>query len=168
MAVVGVRVDEPKNQPVLLLREVGGERYLPIWIGQYEATAIALQQQGVRPARPLTHDLIESLLTSFEHNLLEVRIDDVRDGTYYADLVFDDERRVSARPSDAIALALRMAVPIFADETVLERAAVTLDETDSAETPEQVEEPPVTEAEVEEFKQFLDTVSPDDFRASDG
>lgn len=86
MRVIGVRVEQPQNQPVLLLRESDGDRYLPIWIGQTEATAIVLEQQGVEPARPLTHDLIKILIESFGRSLKEVRIVDLQEGTFYADL----------------------------------------------------------------------------------
>src|SRR5437868_7451146 len=97
--VVGIRVEQPQNQPVLLLREADGDRYLPIWIGQTEAAAIALEQQGVEPARPLTHDLIATLIGALGHTLREVRIVDLQEGTFYADLVFEENLRVSARPS---------------------------------------------------------------------
>ena len=85
--VVGIRVEQPQNQPVLLLRESNGDRYLPIWIGQSEAAAIALEQQGVEPARPLTHDLIRDLIAALGHSLKEVRIVDLQEGTFYADLI---------------------------------------------------------------------------------
>ncbi|WP_072690122.1 bifunctional nuclease family protein [Rhodococcus marinonascens] len=154
MHVIGVRVEQPQNQPVLLLRESDGERYLPIWIGQTEATAIALERQGVEPARPLTHDLIKNLIEAFGRTLKEVRIVDLREGTFYADLVFDENIRVSARPSDSIAIALRIGVPIFADEAVLTEAGLVM--------------PDEREDEVEKFKEFLESVSPDDFKATDG
>ncbi|BAH48886.1 bifunctional nuclease family protein [Rhodococcus opacus] len=154
MHVIGVRVEQPQNQPVLLLRETDGERYLPIWIGQTEATAIALEQQGVEPARPLTHDLIKNLIEAFGRTLKEVRIVDLREGTFYADLVFDQNTRVSARPSDSIAIALRVGVPIFAEEAVLTEAGLVM--------------PDEREDEVEKFKEFLESVSPDDFKATDG
>ncbi|MDF3311782.1 hypothetical protein CJ179_28695 [Rhodococcus sp. ACS1] len=154
MHVIGVRVEQPQNQPVLLLRETDGERYLPIWIGQTEATAIALEQQGVEPARPLTHDLIKNLIEAFGRTLKEVRIVDLREGTFYADLVFDQNTRVSARPSDSIAIALRIGVPIFAEESVLTEAGLVM--------------PDEREDEVEKFKEFLESVSPDDFKATDG
>src|ERR1700735_846191 len=86
--VVGIRIEQPQNQPVLLLRESNGDRYLPIWIGQPEANAIALEQQGVEPARPLTHDLIRDLIAALGHSLKEVRIVDLQEGTFYADLIF--------------------------------------------------------------------------------
>lgn len=154
MRIVGIRVEQPQNQPVLLLREVDGERYLPIWIGQNEATAIALEQQGVEPARPLTHDLIKNLLDMFGHTLREVRIVDLQEGTFYADLVFDGGTRVSCRPSDAVAVALRLGAPVFVEEPVLSEAGLVM--------------PDEREDEVEKFKEFLESVSPDDFKATGG
>ena len=154
MRVVGIRVEQPQNQPVLLLRESDGDRYLPIWIGQTEAAAIALEQQGVQPARPLTHDLIKELINALGHTLKEVRIVDLQEGTFYADLVFDKDVRVSARPSDSIAIALRAGVPIIAEEPVLAEAGLLM--------------PDEREDEVEKFKEFLESVSPDDFKATDG
>ena len=85
--VVGIRVEQPQNQPVLLLREADGDRYLPIWIGQSEAAAIALEQQGVEPPRPLTHDLIRDLIAALGHSLKEVRIVDLQEGTFYEQYV---------------------------------------------------------------------------------
>ena len=122
--VVGIRVEQPQNQPVLLLREANGDRYLPIWIGQSEAAAIALEQQGVEPARPLTHDLIRDLIAALGHSLKEVRIVDLQEGTFYADLVFDRNITVSARPSDSVAIALRVGVPIYVEEAVLAEAGL--------------------------------------------
>ncbi|MGU3437470.1 bifunctional nuclease family protein [Actinomycetes bacterium M1A6_2h] len=154
MRVIGIRVEQPQNQPVLLLRESDGDRYLPIWIGQTEASAIALEQQGVQPPRPLTHDLIRDIVTALGHTLKEVRIVDLQEGTFYADLVFEKNIRVSARPSDSVAIALRAGVPIFADEAVLSEAGLIM--------------PDESEDEVEKFKEFLESVSPDDFKATDG
>ena len=153
MRVVGIRVELPANQPILLLRESDGDRYLPIWIGQGEATAIALEQQGVKPARPMTHDLLKNLVGAFGRNLEQVRITDLQEGTYFAELVFDGDTRVSARPSDSVALALRAGVPIHADESVLSEAGLVI--------------PDEQEDEVEKFKEFLDNVSPEDF-STDG
>ena len=157
--VVGIRVEQPANQPVLLLREATGDRYLPIWIGAVEASAIAFQQ-GVEPARPLTHDLFRDVLGALGHSLKEVRIVDLQEGTFYADLIFDNDVRVSARPSDSVAIALRMGVSIHVDEPVLEAAGLLIPDANDEESVG-----PVREDEVEKFKEFLDSVSPDDFKA---
>jgi bifunctional DNase/RNase len=133
----------------VLLREVEGERYLPIWIGAVEATAIAFAQQGVVPARPLTHDLLRDVVASLGHTLSEVRITELTDGVFFAVLAFEGGVEVSARPSDAIALALRTGTPIYGAETVLEAAGIAV--------------PDEQEDEVEKFRAFLDEISPDDF-----
>ena len=122
LTVVGVRVELPSNQPIVLLKEAAGDRYLPIWIGAVEATAIALAQQGVVPARPLTHDLLKDVLDSLGAQLAAVTITDLRDGIYFADLQFANGVSVSARPSDAIALAIRAKAPVFAEERVFEKS----------------------------------------------
>ena len=124
--VVGVRVEMPTNQPMVLLREAAGDRYLPIWIGAVEATAIAFAQQGVVPPRPLTHDLFRDVLGALGHQLRQVRITEVRDGVFYAQLVFDNGVEVSARPSDAIALALRTGTQIYGSDEVLEEAGMQI------------------------------------------
>ncbi|SDQ98645.1 hypothetical protein SAMN04489765_2640 [Tsukamurella pulmonis] len=165
MTVAGIRMDPPQNDPVLLLREVSGPRYLPIWIGQGEATAIAIKLQGVEPRRPLTHDLIADLLETVGRSLTEVRITGLQEGTFFADLVLDGDETVSARPSDSVAMAVRLEVPIFAEEEVLAEAGLLLpDEEIDAEASESGAEPPADE-EVEAFKEFLDSISADDFKA---
>ena len=162
--VVGIRVEQPQNQPVLLLREADGDRYLPIWIGQAEAAAIALEQQGVEPARPLTHDLIRDLIAALGHSLREVRIVDLQEGTFYADLIFDGGVVVSARPSDSVAIALRVGVPIYVEEAVLAEAGLLIPD-DGGDGGESGDRGAMREDEVEKFKEFLDSVSPDDFKA---
>ena len=162
MRVVGIRVEPPQSQPVLLLREVDGERYLPIWIGQSEAASIALRQKGIEPPRPLTHDLIVNLIREFGQTLVEVRIVDMQEGTFYAEMVFAGDLRVSARPSDSVAIAMRAEVPIIAEEGVLAEAGLLIPDEESADSEE------VKEDEVEKFKEFLDSVSPDDFKATEG
>ena len=149
--VIGVRVEMPSNQPIVLLREVTGERYLPIWIGAVEATAIAFAQQGVVPPRPLTHDLMKSIVDDTGNELSEVRITDMKDGVFYAALVFASGVEISARPSDSIALALRTGAKILCDEEVLEIAGLAV--------PEEQED------EVEKFREFLDHVTPEDFES---
>ncbi|KAA1415934.1 bifunctional nuclease family protein [Nocardioides humilatus] len=149
--VMGVRVEMPSNQPIVLLREVSGERYLPIWIGAVEATAIAFAQQGVVPPRPLTHDLMKDILAATGNELTQVRITDVKDGVFYATLVFGSGAEVSARPSDSIALALRTGTAIYCADEVLDEAGLAV--------------PAEQEDEVERFREFLDHVSPEDFEA---
>ncbi len=149
VSVVGVRVELPASQPIVLLKESGGERYLPIWIGAVEATAIAFAQQGVTTVRPMTHDLFRDVLEALGRPLQRVLITDVQDGIYYATLVFEGGVEVSARPSDAIALAMRVGSQVFVADEVLDRAGIIV--------------PDEQENEVERFREFLDTISPEDF-----
>ena len=151
---MGVRVEMPSNQPIVLLREVTGERYLPIWIGAVEATAIAFAQQGVVPPRPLTHDLMKDVLEATGNELAEVRITDIKDGVFFATLVFGSGVEVGARPSDSIALALRTGSRIVCAEEVLDEAGLAV--------------PAEQEDEVERFREFLDQVTPEDFEAHRG
>jgi bifunctional DNase/RNase len=154
LTVVGVRVELPSNQPIVLLKETMGDRYLPIWIGAVEATAIALAQQGVIPARPLTHDLLKDVLEGLGAELTAVTITDLRDGIYFADLQFGNGASISARPSDAIALAIRIGTTIYAEESVLAEAGVAIPDEGDSENEVEV---------VERFREFLDQVSPEDF-----
>ncbi|WP_100444388.1 bifunctional nuclease family protein [Glycomyces xiaoerkulensis] len=149
MTVVGVRVELPSNQPVVLLKENDGNRYLPIWIGTVEAAAIAYQQQDVQLSRPLTHDLMRDILKALEATLTAVEIIELRDTIYFAELLLNDKTRVPSRSSDAIALALRADAPIWCAEEVLDEAGVVL--------------PDTQEDEVEKFREFLEEVSPEDF-----
>jgi len=128
---------------------VSGERYLPIWIGAVEATAIAFAQQGVVPPRPLTHDLMVDVLQATGNELTEVQINDVKDGVFFATLVFASGVEVSARPSDSIAIALRTGTKIVCEDDVLAEAGLAV--------------PAEQEDEVEKFREFLDHVSPEDF-----
>jgi bifunctional DNase/RNase len=154
LRVVGVRVELPGNQPILLLKETQGERYLPIWIGAVEAAAIAFEQQGVRPARPITHDLLREVVRTLGATLEAVNITEMRDGIYIAELVFGKDRVVSARPSDAVALAVRTGAPIYGAETLLDEVGIEI--------------PDEQEDEVEKFREFLDQISPEDFGAGSG
>ncbi len=149
MEFVGVRVEMPSNQPIVLLKEANGDRYLPIWIGMTEATAIALAQADEPPPRPLTHDLFRNVLGALKVSLERVNIVALRDGIFYADLVFSNGVEVSARPSDSIALALRTDAKIFASEDVMRENGVSMADDQ--------------EDEVEKFREFLDNISPEDF-----
>jgi bifunctional DNase/RNase len=147
--VLGVRVEMPTNQPIVLLRERDGGRYLPIWIGAAEAAAITYAQQGVVPPRPLTHDLMRDMLVALGHDLVEVRITALQDSVFYAALIVDGTTEISARASDAIALALRTGAKVLIDPAILDEAAIVV----SSEEDD----------EVERFKEFLDQVSAEDF-----
>ena len=154
LELVGVRVELPHNQPIVLLKEREGTRFLPIWIGPVEATSIAFALQGVVTARPMTHDLLQDVLKSLEVGVDRIVVTDLRDGTFYAEIHMDNagsEVLVSSRPSDAIALAVRGTVPIYAEESVLAEAGIEIEDDE--------------EQEVERFKSFLDTVSPEDFKS---
>lgn len=152
LSLVGVRVELPANQPIVLLKEEDGERFLPIWIGAFEATAIAFALQGVETARPMTHDLFKNVLEDLGISIEQVLINDLVEGTFYAEIKMNREKLehvISARPSDAIALAVRMEVPIFAEEKVLDEASILIESTD--------------EEEIKRFRDFLDHVEPQDF-----
>jgi bifunctional DNase/RNase len=150
--LVGVRVELPTNQPIVLLREREGERYLPIWIGAMEATAIAFALQGIVTARPMTHDLLKNVLEEVGVRVERIVITELREGTFYATIQLQQNGssyEVSSRPSDAIALAVRVNVPIFANEDVLTEASILIKDDE--------------EQEVEKFCEFLDQVTPEDF-----
>ncbi len=163
MELIGVRVELPANQPIVLLKETGGSRYLPIWIGAVEATAIAFALQGVETPRPLTHDLFVDVLGELDVSLKAVHVTDLRDGTFYAELHLAWGERtwtVSARPSDAIALASRVGdVPVWAADAVVEEAGLEIDKTD-----DDGEQRVDAETAVREFREFLDQVTPEDFK----
>src|SRR5437016_14650856 len=137
MHLVGVRVELPTNNPIVLLREAEGQhRVLPIFIGAVEATAIAFALQGVVTPRPMTHDLLRDLLDELVVRVDRIEITELREGTFYAEIALDaagQNHRVSSRPSDAIALAARLGSPIFADESVLEEAGVLVSEDEDDE-----------------------------------
>ena len=150
MRVRAVGVEPGAHRLVLLLEEASGDhRLLPVWIGAAEANAITVEQRGISGPRPVTHQLIGDVLSAFGRRLEQVRITEVRDNIFYAELILDQHTRVSARVSDAIALALHLGVPIHADDTVLDAAAVTNTalHADSADR---------ASDEVEKFRRFLD------------
>ena len=159
LSLVGVRVEVPTNQPIVLLREEEGQRYLPIFIGPPEATAIVYALQGMETPRPMTNDLFKTVLDDMSVQLRRVEITELHDGTFFAEIELSgdsngDSYRISSRPSDAIALAVRYPeqVPIFADEAVLEEAGVLFENEEGEE-----------EEQIEEFREFLDQVRPEDF-----
>ena len=122
VSVSGLGIDGSSNSPVVILKEKEGKGVLPIWIGHSEASAIAMELAGVKFKRPLTHDLLKSFLVAFKANLIRVIIGDLRDNTYYASLFLksgNETISIDARPSDSIALALRVKAPIFTNDSLL-------------------------------------------------
>lgn len=154
MELVGIELERPPNIPCLLLREASGEgRLLPIFIGGPEATAIAFALEEVETPRPMTHDLMKDLLEEIGARVERVVVTELRDATFYAEIILNvagEVKSVSARPSDAVALAIRFGAPVFAEEEVLEVAGRSAGEG----VPEEV---------VEQFKEFIEQVNPEDF-----
>ena len=155
MEVIGVRVEMPSNQPIVLLKEIDGSRFLPIWVGAVEATAIAFAQQGVEPPRPLTHDLMNNLVDLLNATLTAVHLTEIKDGVFYATMLLRDssagQLTISARPSDAIALAVRSHSNILATEELLNEIGIEIPQGDGENQ------------EVEKFREFLDQINPEDF-----
>jgi len=155
MEVIGVRVEMPSNQPIVLLKEIDGSRFLPIWVGAVEATAIAFAQQGVEPPRPLTHDLMNNLLDLLDATLTAVHMTEIKDGIFYATMLLREssggQLTLSARPSDAIALALRSHSNILATQELLDEIGIEIPQGDGENQ------------EVEKFREFLDQINPEDF-----
>ena len=159
--VVGVRIEMPSNQPIVLLKEIEGTRFLPIWVGAVEATAIAFAQQGLEAQRPLTHDLISNILEHVDITLTSVHITEIKDGIFYANLLLRNGQGalepLSVRPSDAIAVALRSKSNILVDGDLLDQVGIDI--------PDQIASA-VSEAgdqELEAFREFLDGINPEDF-----
>ncbi len=154
MKVRGVALDQQMN-PVVLLVDQPETMALPIWIGQAEATAIAMELQGVRPPRPMTHDLVRALLNELKASISRIVVTDVRDNTYFAEIHVAQNGTamvIDSRPSDAIAVALRMEAPIFVEEKVAAQAIQLKKSFD--------------ENDMEEWKKFLDRVKPSDFHTT--
>lgn len=160
-----VRVDLRSNTPVLLLQELAKpKRTLPIFIGAPEATAIAFAVQEIETPRPMTHDLLRNVIEELESKLVNVIITELRDATYYAELTVvrgDKTYRISARPSDAIALAIRVPAPIYVADDLLESEGISAEILDEDRESSLDEQSP--EELVGEFREFLDTLRPEDF-----
>ena len=152
--VVGIRVELPANQPVLVLRDLNGDRYLPLWIGNSEATAISLALDGVTPPRPLTHDLLVQVIDQLDDQVMSASITELIDGVYFAQIDFANHDAVSARPSDAVAVAIRCGVPIYVSQEVFDEAGMDIVDNEEVED---------SEEEVEKFRAFLDEINPEDF-----
>ena len=169
MEVVGVRIEMPSNQPIVLLKEVEGSRFLPIWVGAVEATAIAFAQQGMVAQRPLTHDLIANILEAADLTMTAVQVVQLKDGIFYAELQVRTDSgtvlKISARPSDAIAIALRTKSNILADSDLLDEVGIDIPERllGDGEGGLGAGGEGGSDVELERFREFLDQINPEDF-----
>ena len=164
MTVYGVSFDLVGKQPIVLLKTADGNTFLPIWIGHPEAAAILMNLQGTEPPRPMTHDLATTIIQSLDAEIRQVTVTELRDSTFYALITIvrnGTEIQLDARTSDAIALALRTDAKIFAADEVIEESGVEFegDEPDL----DYAHRVSLGEVDMDEFRQFLDTVSPDEF-----
>jgi uncharacterized protein len=166
MTIDSIRVSLMNYQRVVILREKGTNRYLPIWIGPSEADAIAVKLQNVELSRPLTHDLLRSVITTLGASVDYIVVSGLKDDTFYANLALsvDGEKLdIDSRPSDALALAVRVGAPIYAEEAVLEKAGIMLDE----EGGKRVSEDRLDEQELRglsAYKDFINTLDLEDFK----
>ena len=151
MTIKGLMVDPVTNVPIILLRDAAGQKVLPIWVGIFEANAIALQIENVTPPRPMTHDLLRNVITDLKASVQKIVVCDLKDNTFYALIyltVNGEAMAIDARPSDAIALALRARAPIFVEDSVIDNAK-TVDF-----TPEK--------GDSERLQKWLESLDPDD------
>ena len=162
MSIDSIRVSLQNYQRVVILKDKGSDRYLPIWIGANEADAIAVKLQEVRVPRPLTHDLLESVIQSLGARVNHILVSDLSDDTFYAKIVLqhnDSQTEIDSRPSDAIALAVRTQAPIFASDSVVDRAGVKMDQsTGKAVLSEDDENRVPTEEELKSMSAFNDFI----------
>ena len=172
MTIEGIRVSLQNYQRVVILKEKDSERYLPIWIGPAEADAIAVRLQDVSVARPLTHDLLRDVLEKMGAQVESVVVNDLANDTFYARIVvtLNGERMdIDSRPSDAIALAVRAHVPIFAEDAVMEKAGVLLDQDGKSKEERLLNQEPPKKVDEEElqrmsaFRDFIESLDLDDF-----
>jgi uncharacterized protein len=155
MVIYGVSFDLVGKQPIVLLKTADGNKFLPIWIGHPEAAAILMKLQGASTPRPMTHDLVADILEQLDAEVTRITVTELRDNTFYASITVHQngsEIEIDSRPSDAIAIAVRSDAPIFAAERVIEESAIEFEG-------EEVNEEEI----VDEFRKFLDDVSPDQF-----
>ena len=156
VSIYGVSFDMVGKQPIVLLKTMDGNRFLPIWIGHPEAAAILMKLQGAPTPRPMTHDLVTDMLGELNARVSKISVTELRENTFYAVITIqinDAEIEIDSRPSDALALAVRTSAPIFVADQVIDDSAIEFGS-----------EPPEEQDVVDEFKKFLEDVSPDDFK----
>ena len=155
MSIYGVSFDMVGKQPIVLLRTLDGTKFLPIWIGHPEAAAILMKLQGASTPRPMTHDLVSEMLTELDVNCTRVAVTELRENTFYAQITLQvngSEIEIDSRPSDAIALAVRADAKIYVADEVIDYSAIEFNQ-----------EPEDSGEVIDEFKKFLENVSPEDF-----
>jgi bifunctional DNase/RNase len=160
MTIYGVSFDVIGKQPIVLLKTVEGNKFLPIWIGHPEAAAILIKLQGTELPRPMTHDLLTSIIGRFEADVARITVTELKESTFYATLTLSKEGEtidIDSRPSDALALAVRTDAPIFASTALIDENAIEFER--------EVDD---TEEIVESFRDFLESVSPEDFNSAEG
>ncbi len=168
MTLYGVSFEPIGKQPIVLLKTVDDERFLPIWIGHPEAAAILMKLQGASPPRPMTHDLVTDIISELQGEVVRVTVTELRENTYYARITIVQDGReveVDSRPSDAIALAVRCEAQIFAADEVVDESAIEFQAEDE-EQPGFVTASGLADLDPAEFREFLETVTPEEFASS--
>jgi hypothetical protein len=169
MTVYGVSFDLVGKQPIVLLKTADENRFLPIWIGHAEAAAILMKLQGAAPQRPMTHDLMTDLITELEAEVIRITVTELRDNTFFARITLarnGTEIEIDSRPSDAIALAVRVEAKIFASDDVIEESGIEFESEEDARNDERIRRvSALGDVDPIEFRAFLDTVTPEDFAA---
>ena len=169
MVIYGVSFDMVGKQPIVLLKTADGNRFLPIWIGHPEAAAILVKLQNAAPARPMTHDLLNDVLGQLDAEVISIAVTEMRENTYYARITIQQngsEIEIDSRPSDAIALAVRAGAKIFVADEVIDESGVEFEgDASDDEIAAAAGVPPLAELDPDEFRAFLDSVSPDEFAA---
>jgi uncharacterized protein len=169
MEIYGVSFDLVGKQPIVLLKTSGGNKFLPIWIGHAEAAAILVKLQNAATPRPMTHDLVTDLLGHLEAEVVSVTVTELRENTFYARITIQQngsEIEIDSRPSDAIAIAVRSNAKIFAADEVIEESGIEF-EGEGVQGEEVVGVTPLADLDPDEFRRFLDSVSPDEFAAGE-
>ena len=169
MVIYGVSFDMVGKQPIVLLKTADGNRFLPIWIGHPEAAAILVKLQNAAPARPMTHDLLNDVVGQLDAEVISIAVTEMRENTYYARITLQrngSEIEVDSRPSDAIAIAVRVEAKIFAADEVIEESAIEFESEEEAANDERIRRVSgLGDVDPAEFREFLDSVTPEDFAA---
>jgi uncharacterized protein len=168
MTLYGVSFEPIGKQPIVLLKTADDDRYLPIWIGHSEAAAILMRLQGATPPRPMTHDLLSDVVSELQGQIVRVTVTELRENTFYARItILQDGREleIDSRPSDAIALAVRCDAQIFAADDVIEESSIEF-QADDEEQSSLVTASSLADLDPDEFREFLETVTPEQFASS--